>query len=49
MSSESYSRYSEDGYLLDEWDREYGYCNSCGEEAMAGEDCCEDGEVVPVA
>lgn len=30
---------------LDE--EEYGYCNSCGEEARIGDECCEDGEVVP--
>lgn len=38
---------SEDGYLLDEWGREIGVCNSCGEEVMVGFDCCDDGEVVP--
>ena len=40
-------RYSEDGFMLDDWDREIGYCNACGEEAMAYEECCEDGEVMP--
>lgn len=31
----------------DEWGHHIGYCNSCGEEAEIGTDCCEDGEVVP--
>lgn len=26
---------------------EYWYCNACGEEAEEGDECCEDGEVVP--
>ena len=38
---------NEDGYLVDEYGTEWGYCNACGEEARAGDDCCEDGEVVP--
>jgi hypothetical protein len=42
-------RLSEDGYVLDEWDREWGTCNACGDEAPAGADCCDDGEVVPYA
>lgn len=42
-------RFSEDGYFLDEYDREWGYCNACGDEALAGSTCCDDGEVVPDA
>ncbi len=41
------TRYSEEGFVLDEWDHEWGVCNSCGEEARAEETCCVDGEVVP--
>lgn len=37
----------EDGFTLDEWGNPYGYCNACGEEAPAYQECCEDGEVVP--
>jgi len=33
----------------DEWATEYGYCNSCGEEAEMFTECCEDGEVVEYA
>lgn len=36
-----------DGYLVDEYGDEWGYCNSCGEEARADDECCDDGEVVP--
>lgn len=38
---------NEDGYAEDEYGKEYGYCNGCGEEAPADSECCEDGEVVP--
>lgn len=38
---------SEDGFIVDEWGQEWGTCNSCGEEAKAEEECCDDGEVVP--
>lgn len=30
----------------DEYGREMGYCNSCGEEALMDTECCDDGEVV---
>lgn len=40
--------YDEDGYAIDEWGHPYGYCNSCGEEAPADGECCDDGEIVPV-
>ncbi len=33
-------------YVLDTGEH-MGYCNSCGEEAEIGQECCEDGEVVP--
>jgi hypothetical protein len=32
--------------VVDEWGREVGYCNACGEEALMDSECCEDGEVV---
>ena len=32
---------------LDEYGTHYGYCNSCGEEAILGSECCDDGEVFP--
>lgn len=38
---------SPEGFLLDEYGNEYGWCNSCGEDAPAESECCEDGEVVP--
>ena len=41
------TKYSEDGFALDERGIEWGYCNSCGEEARSEEVCCDDGEVVP--
>lgn len=41
------SEYDEDGFILDNWGNRIGYCNSCGEEAAADSECCEDGEVVP--
>lgn len=28
-------------------DDEWGWCNSCGEEALLDTECCEDGEVIP--
>ena len=31
----------------DEWGHHMGYCNACGNEAVLGLECCEDGEVVP--
>ena len=31
----------------DEWGRELGWCNSCGEETLLDTECCDDGEVVP--
>jgi hypothetical protein len=46
MDDDSEER-DDDGFLLDEWGRPYGWCNSCGEEALAHLDCCDDGEVVP--
>jgi hypothetical protein len=42
-------RFSEDGYVLDEWDQEWGTCNACGSEARPYDECCDDGEVVPYA
>lgn len=39
--------HDEDGFPLDEWGRAWGHCNSCGEEARAESECCDDGEVVP--
>ena len=41
------AEYSDAGWLVDDAGREWGYCNSCGEEAEAETECCEDGEVVP--
>ena len=38
---------NEDGFYVDEFGSEYGYCNSCGEECPTSDLCCEDGEVVP--
>lgn len=32
---------------VDEWDRHYGYCDACGENAELGTECCDDGAVVP--
>ena len=32
---------------LDEYGRQFGVCNACGEEAEADTECCRDGEVVP--
>lgn len=46
MSDKS-REYNEDGFLLDEDGTAWGYCNSCGEEAEAYTECCDDGEVVP--
>ena len=39
--------HDDEGFVLDEWGNPYGYCNACGEEAPAYQECCEDGEVVP--
>ena len=39
--------YDEYGYVVDEYGHQIGWCNSCGEEAEADTECCEDGEVVP--
>jgi len=41
------SERNEDGWLVDDDGREWGYCNSCGEETEAYAECCDDGEVVP--
>lgn len=41
------AEYSQDGYVLDSLGREYGYCNSCGDEQERDGQCCDDGEVVP--
>lgn len=38
---------NDEGFLVDDDGSEYGWCNSCGEEALASSDCCDDGEVVP--
>lgn len=38
---------NEEGWSVDELGQEFGYCNSCGEEANAYMECCDDGEVVP--
>jgi hypothetical protein len=32
---------------IDEFSHHMGFCNSCGEEAELGSECCEDGEVEP--
>jgi hypothetical protein len=37
----------ENGYLIDEHGNAWGECNSCGDEAAAYGECCDDGEVVP--
>ncbi len=37
----------EEGWLIDEHGQRWGYCNSCGDEAEAETECCDDGEVVP--
>lgn len=37
----------EEGFVLDEYGQPFGCCNSCGEEAPAYVECCDDGEVVP--
>ena len=39
--------YDNEGYLTDMYGHQIGVCNSCGEEAAADTECCEDGEVVP--
>lgn len=38
--------YDDDGFALDENGIAWGHCNSCGEEAPAYSECCDDGEVV---
>ena len=38
---------SEDGFYLDEYGHEIGFCNSCGDECQVNFECCEDGEIVP--
>jgi hypothetical protein len=43
------AEFSDDGFMLDEWGHEIGYCNACGEEAQVGFECCDDGEIVPPA
>jgi hypothetical protein len=40
---------SDDGFVLDEWDQEWGTCNACGAEVRPYDECCDDGEVVPYA
>jgi hypothetical protein len=37
----------EEGWLIDDNGQQWGHCNSCGEEAQADTECCDDGEVVP--
>lgn len=39
--------YDDEGYWRDEYGHQIGVCNSCGEEAGVGTECCDDGEVVP--
>ncbi|GAA1337242.1 hypothetical protein [Arthrobacter roseus] len=39
------TEYDEEGFVLDELGNPYGHCNSCGEEAPAYIECCDDGEV----
>ena len=41
------TEYDDYGYVLDDYGHQIGWCNSCGEEAEADTECCEDGEVVP--
>lgn len=41
------NRYDDEGFLLDESGNAYGHCNSCGEEAEAYSECCDDGEIEP--
>lgn len=41
------SGYDDEGWLVDDHGLQWGYCNDCGEERQPGEECCEDGEVVP--
>lgn len=43
------TEYDDEGYMRDEYGHQIGVCNSCGEEAEAGAECCDDGEVVPAA
>ena len=31
---------------IDENGTHYGWCNACGDEALLGSECCDDGEVV---
>lgn len=31
----------------DEYGRRLGFCNSCGEEVLLSDQCCDDGEVWP--
>lgn len=44
---DSVATYDDEGWMLDEYGNQYGYCNGCGEESQAERDCCADGEVVP--
>ena len=39
--------FNDEGYFVDEYGNELGWCTSCGEEAVSGTTCCIDGEVVP--
>lgn len=45
-AAEQYEKDQPSVFVLDEAGKEYGYCNSCGEEAELDSECCEDGEVV---
>ena len=36
------TEYDEYGYIVDEYGHQIGWCNSCGEEAEADTECCED-------
>lgn len=47
MDEDQPGEINEDGYLIDEYGKEIGSCNSCGEECEVGQECCEDGEIVP--
>jgi hypothetical protein len=36
-----------DGWLIGPDGERIGMCDSCGEEAVEGQDCCSDGDIVP--
>ena len=44
---EAHAGFNDEGYFVDENGHEWGWCNSCGDEAPANTTCCIDGEVVP--